>query len=316
MKRILLLTFFASVLFADFPYEKGEGSFDPWYAGSLLSTAGHIVEPGFYNIQPFVFVTTNYANYQDNYSLKSSPNLTSISPLFFGQIGLTSFMDTAFTVQSFTKTRKGAWSTFIGDTTLGLGFQAYRSKRGDPVPFIRITISEIFPTGKYDDLDPRKLGTDDTGSGSFRTIFGFNAQKTYYWNVQHPVRFRFNAKLSIPSKVSVSGFHHYGGDRETKGKIFPGYNILLLFSPEITLTQKWVITTDLIYNHQFKGSFKGREGMPGINKVPSSDSFTMTPSFEYNFTDSLGLVCGAWLTIFGRNTTAFASGVVTVTYTF
>lgn len=284
----------------------------PWYVGSLLSLGGENVPKGMVEIQPYLFVNVRYGQYNDHFSFESTPNEVIVVPQFILYYGFTKYLDMELILQTFSRFQGSKSSTRFADSSLLFGFQLLRETKH--LPFIRFTINEIFPTGKHDKLSASRNGTDLSGQGSFITQLGINLQKLYDWFPNHPVRFRFNFNVGIPSKTTVKGLNSLGGAKNTKGTVHPGIGYFLLFSPEISLTQKWVLTTDIVYQHFQKSSFKGDpgtiNGKPAILNLGKQDTFQLAPAIEYNFTPNLGIIFGAWFSMIGRNINAFASGVI------
>ncbi|PIS00748.1 MAG: hypothetical protein COT84_06040 [Chlamydiae bacterium CG10_big_fil_rev_8_21_14_0_10_35_9] len=315
MKKFLFFLVFHTFLFAEVVINNVTYNLDyiPWYTGSLFSLSAETVPKGVFEIQPYLFVTTNYGNFNNSWSFKKAENKEVIvNPQMIFYYGFTSFWDMELIVQTFSRFRQSKSATRLGDSSLLFGFQLLRETKS--LPFIRFTINEVFPTGKYDKLDPNKEFTDLSGRGTFETQLGIQLAKLYDWLPSNPIRFRVNFNVNIPSKVRVKGISGYGGAVNTDGTVDLGLNFYFLFSPEISLTQKWVVTTDLIYYSSEKGSFSGRNGQ--INGVeaevnaPRSNDIQFAPAIEYNFNENLGLIFGTWFNIKGRNTQTFASGVI------
>jgi len=204
-------------------------------------------------------------------------------------------------------------------TTLLFSFQLINGNKN--LPYLRLLVLETFPTGKYNKLDPNVSQAQISGEGVFVTTLGLAAEKIYDWFYYHPIRIRWNFLVDIPSSVSVEGVNFYGGTSNTKGKVKTGTSFYFLLSPEISITQKWVFGLDIIYQKQLKGSFSGDKGnnldgsLAKIN-IFQQDSFQLAPAIEYNFNSRMGILGGVWFTVFGRNSDAFVSAVVSAVLTF
>jgi hypothetical protein len=80
---------------------------------------------------------------------------------------------------------------------------------------------------------------------------------------------------------------------------------------------------------QFNSKTRFR-GNPGIDQSASADSnasllaatnereasiqYSLAPAIEYNWSEKLGLIAGCWLTIAGKNSRKFTSGVIALNY--
>ncbi len=149
--------FLLSALFAKWERPDLHGNYVPWYTGSIFSTTGLNVPVGLFNLQPFIYYSGYYGTYSDQYRVKHSPYLHEIESQTLWKTGLAPFVDVEVITQFFYRTRKNQSSFQVGDLPCTIGFQAHITSFLDPIPSIRITLQEIFPTGKYNNLNPKKL---------------------------------------------------------------------------------------------------------------------------------------------------------------
>jgi hypothetical protein len=319
MKKIislLLILLINSILAYEF---KPFGEYTPWYTGPILATSAYNLDPGSFNVQPYLYVLDSYGFYQSSWSMKKTATTLSINPTCYLQTGITKWMDITVNIQALYKKEKSNDSLGYADTNVQLGFQLLRENHVQPA--LRLLISELFPTGKYQKLSSHKNGVDSRGSGSYHTIFGLCASKVLYWLDSHPMQVRLNANYSLPTNVSVKGFNSYGGGFGTNGTVKPGHVINGIFSLEFSFTQSWVFATDVLYTYSTKTRFSGTEGLNSNGTVASnssgeSDQWSLTPSLEYNFNENFGLILGSWFTVKGKNSSDFAGGVFSLTYTW
>ena len=191
-----------------------------FFTGPLLAPDGNTVTPGHLNWEPYLFVTTKTGEYDSNWKSQNTPNMIRIQPQLSLTIGLSKRFDIEITPQLIHNRQQGEHSTNVGDLPVSLGFQALHDEKGGFMPDLRITLDERFPLGKYQKLDPRKLGTDRTGTGSFITGLGFNFQKLFYLKNNKFLRARLTTSYLVPAPVHVKGFNTYGGGFGTTGKVF------------------------------------------------------------------------------------------------
>lgn len=295
---------------------------EPWLTGPLIIPAGTVVPKGQIEIQTYLYMTaTNalYDNYWQPHAL--AHNFYSLLGQVIVFFGITEWMDFQLTPQSFYNFTKGQSSVHFGDLPAGFDFQLYPATTKSWVPGVKFTLREIFPTGKYQKLNPHKKGTDVSGAGSFATNVGLEFYKVYHLYKHHFLSAALYLGYIYSAPVHVKGFNAYGGGHHTRGKVYPGNNYQTILSFEFTLNQNWVLALDNVYVHMDKNRFKGHAGLldGGVAasvKNPSSEQFSFAPAIEYNFSNTLGIIAGAWVTGWGRNAIQFRSGVISLDYTF
>ena len=305
---------------AEAEFKKAKEMFNPWYTGPLLTPSSNVVPAGSYNIQPYLFVTDNYAKFDEHGKAHSIPDLLSIKGLVVFQFGILSWMNGVFTPQFIRNSQSGHCAARFGDTSLGLNMQLY--KETTYYPGVLFGISESFPSGKYQKLNPKKGGIDGVGAGAFLTTFSLTVGKViWWWFPKHPMRFRFSLNYTVPSRVEVHDFNTYGGGFGTKGKVHPGGTFAGDIGYEFSFDQHWVFALDAVYTYTSKTTFSGRlgESAPGVpNAVggPFNDNLSFAPAIEYNVNANFGFIAGVWFSPWGRNSTKFVSGVFSFEYTW
>jgi hypothetical protein len=301
-------------------FEDAKKIFNPWYTGPLLAPSAHIIPPRNYNLQPYLFITGNYGKYSESGSFYSTPTLFQVNPQAVFQFGIIDWMDGIVTLQGVYNKENNHSYFNIGDFPISLGFGLL--KEGPYCPALLFSIKETFPTGKYQKLNPEKGGIDGIGDGSYQTSFYLNTSKVvWWWSYAHPMAFRLSLEYTIPSTVKVKGFNTYGGGYGTNGKVHPGQSFSADFGYEFSFNQKWVGALDIVYNYSKGTHFSGYKGVDALGKEasvggPFNDQLSLAPAIEYNVNENFGYIVGVWFTVWGRNSTAFASGVFSLTYTF
>lgn len=298
---------------AEKEFKEAKKMFNPWYTGPLLTPSAHVLPPGYFVIQPYVFFTNNYAHFDEHGKSHRVPHLEQIKPsLSPFQFGITKWMDGTVSFGGVRNHQKG--QTFWGwsDTTMSLGFgllseTAYR-------PAIKFVVQESFPTGNFQKFRPEEASVASTGSGSFMTQFSLNISKVVWWLTLHPMNFRASFNYTVNSNVDVKGFNSYGGGKGTHGTVKGGNTFAFDFGYEYSFTKRWVAAFDFVYNYSSKNTFSGHTVAPVGG--PFNDQISLAPAIEYNVTENLGFIAGVWFTVWGRNSSNFVSEVVSVTYTF
>lgn len=298
-------------------FEIAQKMFNPWYGGPLLTPGAHNVPPGTFLIQPYLFVTNTFAQFNGNRKSVNTPDLWTVNPVFSMAMGWLSWLDFSVTGQGVYNNQSGKDSAYWGDTSLSWGIQLLDETPYKPA--VRFVISETFPTGRYRKLNPDKGGIDGTGSGTFLTNFSLNVGKVFWWMSTHPFAWRLSMNYGVPTPLHVRGFNVYGGGFHTRGKIHPGNKIAIDTSIELSFTQKWVFALDLVYTYQNHSTFSGHKGRTKTNQTasvgtPSNDQLSCAPAIEYNASPNIGFLAGVWFTITGRNSADFVSGILSMYY--
>jgi hypothetical protein len=304
---------------AEQKFKEAKEMFNPWYAGPILAPSAHVIEPGKFNIQPYLFVTDNYAAYNQSGDSKSIKDIVSINPQLVFLFGMFKRVEGIISFQSVTNIRGSKSKTGYGDMSANIGIGLLEETLYRPA--LLLSIQEIFPTGKYNQLQPQNDGLDAFGGGAFKTQVSLNIAKVVWWLLKHPINFRASMSYTFPSIAKVKGFHAYGGGYNTDGKIHTPNAFAFDGAFEYSFTQRWVLACDFVYNYSAKTTFVGKKGKDPFgniasNGAPFKDSISLAPALEYNPSPNLGILGGVWFTVWGRNTLDFVSGVVSVTYTF
>ncbi len=314
---LFFLFFIFSIYAKQFPITNPQYfdmAYIPWYTGSLFSISAHTTPKGIFCVQPYLFYQLNYGMYNQDFSIKNSPKQHIVEPWLVFYYGFTDKIDSQLNIQGFTTYSQSKSSTEFGDIQFLLGFQILTENA--TLPYIRLYLQESFPTGKYQKLNPNKKNTDISGSGSFETTIGLSVQKIHDWWYFYPCRFRYNLSFTAPSKVKVEGINTYGGTINTKATLFPGNYFSFLFSPEFSLTQKWVATFDLIYTHNFPNRFTHQKNRNENFNIHAQDLLEFAPAIEYNFSQSFGVLGGINASLLGKNVPAFFSVVFSIIGSF
>lgn len=293
----------------------------PWMTGPLLAPGGTTIPKGHLNIEPYLFITDDNGIYNNRSKVVSAPAATNISPTMIISYGLTNWMDIAASLPYNFKEKEGQSSSGLGDSNVTLGFQVLRSQPHSWVPDLRLTVEELFPDGRYENLNPDKLGVDAIGAGSYQTSLGANFQKLHQFDNGKYLSTRLTFSYTIPDRAHVRGFNSYGGGIGTDGTVNPGNVFTTDLGLEYTLTQHWVPAMDIVFTTSQKSTFSGKpgttaNGLPSVNNVPSGDEVSLAPAIEYNFSPNFGIIGGTWFSVYGRNSERFTSGVVAVNLFF
>lgn len=321
MRRSIILFFLIPTLAFAHPNgglqispQENQSSYIQWFTGPLLTPNAQTVPPRHPALEIALIATKNYGYYDSNWKLKYTSSILSLAPYFDFQASFSKSVGFELIGSVATNFSRGESFTHLQDTILRLGLQVSNDKADSLVPDFRIVAQEIFPTGKYQKLNPKKNGTDSTGEGSFQTGVHAVFQKLFNRQGKHPIRIRADVGYFIPAAVSVKGLNCYGGTPQTDGKAYPGnYFVGFLFG-ELALTDRSAVALELNYQHGWRGKFSGQQNTK--MNFASFEKFWALPEFQYTLTEKIGLIFGGWFTLAGKNTTAFRGGFASVLFLF
>lgn len=286
-----------------------EGKHGPWFTGPLLAGGGKTIPPGYFNFSPYGFYSVYPAGFRN---IELLPALSA---------GVLDFLDIQTAIPYDFSWTKQTHGNNVGDYSLGMGLQILRQKEHSIIPDFRFVIQEIFPTGRFDDLDLNKLGADQTGLGAYQTLFGFNLQRQISLPHEQYLRIRYNTVIGIASDVNIHGVSVYGGTPGTSGTVQPGNSYSFDFAVEYSITSNWVPVFEVLYVTSQATSFSGNPGYTPGGTIPSVGSdgghqTSLAPALEYNVNDKLGFIAGVWFSIDGPAPAKFTTYAISVNYVF
>jgi hypothetical protein len=323
-KIIAILIIYNSYLFSDLKNQTVlppcKDPYDPWFIGPLFSRTPVNMLPGHPGIEPAIIISNNYGIYNKDWKLDIETSMFSISPVIDYQIGFTKRIGLEVVASIITNIKKNRVSTNFKDTFLYLGFQISNDEKKSWVPDFRLFFAEAIPTGNYNNLNPKKLGTDISGFGSYQSGFAFSVQKQFVIGC-HYLNLRNSFSYLFPAPTNVKNTNVFGGGKGTRGKVYPGQNYTIFFSGEYSFSQHWVFAFDTEFEHYDRSTFKGKNGNGNNGEelkvgLPSSESLTFAPGIEYNLAPNMGFLFGTRFSITGRNSSAFLSAFLSLVYIF
>lgn len=291
--------------------EKAEGFPEFWSTGPLIIPPTDVIDVGHFNYQPYLFWYQYRGVYDKHWNFHHEPLFTTVS--FQPQFRAGVFSSTEFDfipIINYNNTEHEAQWVF-GDIPIALGSILLEDDTDLWYhPSIKLQISANLPTGKYQKLKAKKLGTDIGGIGSWAPGIGLilyheaHIYRSHYFTASGFIGYQFQ------TPVRVKGLNAYGGDAHTRGKVYPGDLFQAILSFEYSLSHRWILAMDTVYNHFNKTRFKGHTDTE--NTLPSSEQISLAPGIEYMWTENFGINGGVWFTVGGRNTDQFTSGVISI----
>lgn len=287
-------------------------TYECWMTGPLICPSYSLVPKGSYNIEPYIYVTSNYGNYGSNWSVESQPNLIKAYNYTLIQVGVTDNFNVSISPQFYYQEQGGFTTANIGDIPLELYFPILTENTSGAMPGLLIGVKANVPCGSYKRLSPDAPSAKIIGSGSWEPGVSLVIGKQIHLNKSHFLTVRSGFNVLFRNKISVEGFHAYGGGYGSKGKVALGTQYTAVGSFEYSFNQHVVFAFDAVYQHNNKITFSGQSGfqdqgktIPATNGAPSSEQISLAPALEYNFNANVGVIGGVWFSVAGRNAGAF-----------
>lgn len=288
----------------------------PWFMGTLLAIFPENIAPQKFLFETTWFHTRFYGAYGPNSSLIQSRNVHADAILFLFETGITKDIDVAITfTETYARASEGVVA-HLGDIYLQFGFQVARDKKGSWIPDIRVLAGSLFPTGKFENLNPLLMGADISGGGAFAPFLGLVIQKIFYNIPCHPYSINFNFLVFEHSSVHVHGANIFGGAPGTRGVVHPGEDFIFNLAYEFKFNKHWGWGVDLHYTYQNRSSFHNEGGDVSFPGAPSSNVFSVAPEIEYNLSASVAIEFALWYSLLTRNSLGFFGSALLFSYMF
>lgn len=293
---------------------------DAWWTGPILAAGASTLPPGHALVEPYMFNVMSQGRYDANGKRQSGPHQHSFGSFTYLLYGLVE----GFTVGviprfNYNDVSNGLDSSGIklGDFTVQGTYRLSQFREGSYVPTASLTLGTTFPTGKYDHLGSRP--SDGVGTGAYATELALNTQYFLWMPNGRIIRTRLNLSYEVSDTVSVKDVSVYGTSEGFRGHAKPGRTFVIDSAWEYSLTRNWVLATDVVYQHDTSTKLRGFN-TPTMTRIQadfrSSESFTLAPAVEYNWSPTMGVIVGTVFTVAGRNTGANVVPVMAVNMVF
>lgn len=281
----------------------------PWLQGPLLTPSGYLVKVGHFDVQPYynlIFIPGVYGKDWDYKKLDKRTVQSLYLPL---KVGLTQATDLLVSSSIISNHQNQQTATHLGDTIVGISF---RLKEGDLIegsPALRLSYRVLFPTGKYQHLNPKKAHVDATSEGAYWQVLTLSMTKLWQLTKKHFLEIRGAASYFYGPPLHVSGYNAYSTTLPLKAKVYNGNISIFSSSIQYNLSKRWGVSLDALYKHKNKTRLKTSNG---YQNIPSNENFSMAPSIGYGFNENIGLLGGVWFSVCGRNSAKFTQGVLSL----
>lgn len=300
--KIFLTLIIISLALSDRPHNAFAGDqaeWNPYSAGPLTTWTAPLCGRNKFVAQPFFFYnkTRGTFNGDGHYSpLPDGDQKYQFQQQLFAQYGLTDRLEIdgqALYQQNYVKQGAlSAQSSGFGDSTLFLRYCLAEEKNN--FPHLTALIQLKIPTGKYQQLNPDRLGTDLMGSGSWDYGYGIMLTKK-----MKPYLLHMDAIYNFPLETRVDGV-----------KVLYGEYLNYDFGIEYFLPKNFNLMLEA------NGFLRGGKKQDGEN-TPYSESkyLTIAPGFGWS-NKTIQMLLAYQRTLSGTNADANDSIVFDFVYNF
>ncbi|KRE91003.1 hypothetical protein ASG87_02220 [Frateuria sp. Soil773] len=278
---------------------------DAWWTGPMMANSAETLPPGHFLAEPYLYdVRSAHA---DGFGSRTYLLYGLAERLTVGVIPVFGYNrpDGA----------PGSRGAGMGDFTVQAQYRLTEFQEDGWLPTTAVMLQETLPTGHYDRL---VRPADGMGSGAYGTTLGFNAQ-TYLWMPNGRIlRLRLNLSASRSGRARVRGASVYGTDDGFRGSARPGNAYGIDASVEYSLTRRWVLAMDFLYNRNGSTRVTGRAraGLPHDLRMESgrSDAYGIAPAVEYSWTPNVGVLLGTRVIFGGHRTPSSVTPAIAINY--
>jgi hypothetical protein len=292
---------------------------DAWWTGPLLAASASTLPKGHVLIEPYLFDITARGRFDaDGNRHASSPEHT-VGSLTYMLYGITDRITAGMIPQFAFRHGTGASSSGIGvgDLQLQAQYRLALFREDRKMPTVSIVVGETLPTGKYDRLGERP--NDGIGSGAYTTTVSLYSQYYFWMPNGRILRTRLDLSRAFSDSAELEDVSVYGTAQGFRGRAEPGNSFVADLAFEYSMTRNWVLALDVVYSHSasthVSGFYPALGASPAIAvdaESGSSRTLYVAPAVEYNFSGNVGVIVGARLTPWGRNSTASFAPVAAI----
>ncbi len=290
---------------------------DAWWTGPLLAASPGSLTPGHFLIEPYLFDAIPQGHYDNNGTRRPVPHANNFGSQSYILYGLTDQVGVGLIPRfGFNNPGDGRDSSKpgVGDLTLQAQYGLTRFAEGSWIPTTAVVVQETLPTGKYDRLGDRPA--DGLGAGAYSTTLALYSQYFFWMPNGRILRTRLDVSYSVSGSASVHDVSVYGTGDGFQGRARPGNVAVVNAAWEYSMTQRWVLALDVLYEHDSSTHVSGHVSGSGPTRVELNSgpghTWSLAPAIEYNFNSRVGVIAGAKLTTSGRNAAAVVIPVAAV----
>ncbi len=287
---------------------------DAWWTGPIVAASAATLPEGHFLLEPYFYDVIQAGRFDSQGDRRSANHNQYLGSQTYFNYGLTDTVLIGVIPRfGYQRLAGGQSSTSLGLADLTLQGQVRLNKFDEQrrAPTLSFNVSETLPTGQYDRLQTFGNGL---GAGSYATAFSLYSQTFFWMEDGRIVRARLDVTYTSSTEASIHDTSVYGTTTGFRGTAAPGDGYLANLAAEYSLTQNWVLASDLVWQMQANTKIVSVSGVR--QNSGESQVLFVVPAVEYNLNDRLGVICGARIAAAGRNASASVTPVAAINYVF
>jgi len=275
---------------------------DAWWTGPLATYSAHNLPQGHLLIEPYLF----------DVSGKNSDTIHSFTYFLYGLTDKWTVGIAPDFAWSSVKNGPDSSGPHTGDLTLRAQYSLLAMDKERTMPDIALAVLQTLPTGKYDRLD---RASDGFGTGGYSTTLAIYSQMLWQMPAGRLLRTRLDVAGTSAPGLPVKGASVYGTSKDFLGHATPGTQVSVQTSFEYSLTQRWVLASDLVYIHNDPTVTAGVQGaQPTRLDSGNSDIVGYAPAIEYSWSPHIGVIVGVRVFAPVHNSRASVTPAIALNY--
>jgi hypothetical protein len=208
------------------------------------------------------------------------------------------------------------YASFGGLSDVNLTFKYRLVEETEVRPTVTALFSTDFPTGHFRHLNPGRLGTDQLGGGAFAFTTGLNLSKyvkpfIFYGNLWYTMQTAYSSREDRAGLLrDETGALVSGDPVATQLRNYPRDFVTINLAAEYPITKKWIALLELT-SFWDAGRLFGHK-----SNLPPGALVSVMPGIEYMATEKFSLALGVNFDLFGKNTGAAITPLLSMVYAF
>jgi hypothetical protein len=290
------------------------------FTGPLVTPAVNTMSAGMFNIQPYLIHTNtrgSYDNIGDRRESKPTVRQWQIAVPMTYALTDTNSVQVILNAARTSGNGRHTDGLRMGDTTVRVQQRLLGPEADGTGLVLALALAQRLPTGEYHHLDTNPL--NGTGNGAMRTTLAFGAQRLYWLEDGHAIRWRGQLAWSpSPGRIRVRNNSVYGTDSGFRGHARLGQAWNASVAAEYVLNPRWVLVGEAVWDRASAIDVAGTaaDASQVVRRLAPNQAFSLAPAVEYHFSPNIGLIAGVQFTVAGRNTADYVAPQVALNMVF